>query len=196
VLAALLAAAAWWIAPASAGAHTIIEAPDLQARTLWQGWVDASLIPTASVVVRVAGNQCDATTEACTISSVRPMVVNFPDTTYLWGPLYAYDTSDRLAEQLNFMHEMGHVRDFSSRRHDYRRRFKTIMGLGGGWLWGHRRDGTVVQPDEQFAMAFAYCSLYPHRPDWVIGHVYWGYDFYPTSRQYLQVCRLLDHLPV
>jgi hypothetical protein len=191
----LLAIAARWAVPASAEARTIIRAPNPNAQLLWQSWVDASLIPTASVVVEVTGHQCDATTEACTITSVRPMVVDFPDTTYLWGPVYAYDTTDRLAEQLNFMHEMGHVRDFSLHRHDYRDRFKAIMGLTGGWFWARRRDGTVEQPSEQFAMAFAYCSLYPRRPTWVMANVYWGYDFHPTSWQYLHVCRLLHRLP-
>lgn len=180
--------------------------PDSPTKTLYESWIAQSAVPTAPVTVEVHLHNCDKWgAEACTDTDARPMILVFPDLGYLFAPGYTDPNlaSDQLGTRLNFMHELGHVRDYSFQRHAYRKRFMRILGLTNGldsntqvsWGAAYNRAGNLVYPNEQFAMAFADCSVYPTALPWNVAHVvYPGYDFYPTPSEYTKLCSLIRSL--
>jgi len=137
--------------------------------------------------------------EACTLLG-SPPTIYYPDVEYLFRG--QGKDAEREAAYLNFLHELGHVYDFTQPRHPYRVRFLRIMRLPlagsaaeltrrmrpAGWM-----QAGLAQPDELFAMAYSYCAAALDFPTVkaIIHGVYWGYGYNPTRWQYNATCRLL-----
>lgn len=187
---------------ASARVGTDLVMPDGQARDLYTSWIAQSLVPTAPVKVILNSASC-ATSEgkmACTHIRQRPMSMDMVNLAYLWKPDPAYQSTDsdkaRTLVQFVFMHEMGHVRDYSFTRHAYRAKFLRIMGISvdpGRWRVGWR-GLQVVRPDEQFAQGYAFCAIYPTMPDPATRALLHEYGYDPSPSQYAQVCDLMRNL--
>ena len=179
--------------------------PDGPTKVLYESWIAQSAVPTAPVTVKVHLHDCTKYgVAACTDANSRPMIMVFPDLGYLFDPGFQ-DTrlaADQLETHLNFMHELGHVRDYSFRRHAYRRKFMRILRLSSGlhgvkpsWDAAYNRGGQLIYPYEQWAMAFADCSVFSDALPWQVAHVvYPGYDFYPTAGEYTKLCSLIRSL--
>jgi hypothetical protein len=142
-----------------------------------RNWAAHSAVPTANATITVVPTSCpEGEVEACS-TTTGPFQLYMPD-----------GGAQEEATHLNFLHELGHVFDFSARTHRYRARFLSIMHFGGtAWM------DSEVQPDELFAMAYSYCAAgldFP-RMKYALRHIYWGYGYSPTARQYRQTCALL-----
>jgi hypothetical protein len=102
----------------------------------------------------------------------------------------AFSRSDRLRVRLTFLHEIGHVFDLlDAGPKGYRRAFARIMGRPFAQAGPMRWD-----LEEQFAMGYAFCAVYPDYDAAAYARtVWWGYDYLPTADQYARVCNLLRH---
>lgn len=194
------------LAPTGASAVTL-DMPAGPTRDLYQGWADTADVPTISGIVKVHLHNCDKwQTAACTDSDAHPMIIVFPDLGYLFAPGFvdARLYQDQTSTHLNLIHELGHVLDFTLKdRGHYRERFMRILRLSSGldgnrelsWDAAYNRNGDLVTPFEQFAMAYADCGVYPNGYPWSIMHItYPGFGFYPTASQYQRVCSLIRSL--
>ena len=166
-----------------------------------QAWADAATVPTAPITLTVRPEACwQFRAEACTMFGAS-LALEYPDLEYLWSGAQG-SAAAREAAHLNFLHELGHVYDFTQRVHPYRPRFLRILGIQdaesaraqgrlsrpAGWLVSGQ-----LQPDELFAMAYSYCAdgLTYAAAQQTMRNVYWGYGYAPTRRQYDAICKLL-----
>jgi hypothetical protein len=152
------------VTPAAAQAITL-QGPDPAATAWFQAWADRSLIPTARTTVRLALDQC-GDTEACIDINTTPFTLHFVDDRYLWTD-YANDPSedrDRISDELNFMHELGHVLDFSVTHHAYRNVFMRIMRFHPWRVDEYNQD--VVPSTTQLRHVRRALMLQRHPGDW------------------------------
>jgi hypothetical protein len=162
-------------------------------------------LPSAKVTVAVRPENCrQDIAEACTVFGPPPTIY-FPDVEYLFSGGQGTD-AERESVYLNFLHELGHVYDFTQTVHAYRRPFLRILRLpleessrGAAADLTHRvrpsswMHAGSAQPDELFAMAYSYCAAGLDFSELraTIHGVYWGYGYDPTRRQYEAICSLL-----
>jgi hypothetical protein len=147
-----------------ARAVSLISPRDAMAPRL-QAWADAAAVPTTKAAVVVLPEGCrQENAEACTVLGPAPTLY-FPDLEYLFRGQGS--DVEREAVHLNFLHELGHIYDFTTARHPYRARFLRIMRLPlvgsaaalrrrarpAGWM-----QAGQAPADELFAMAYSYCA--------------------------------------
>jgi hypothetical protein len=194
-----------------AHANTTLRMPDGPAHTLYQRWVDESNVPTADITIDVSLENYDSG-HAAGMEYVRPsrrhpegvgIRLRFPDLSYLAqpdgtpNPLYGPEQLDSV--HALFMHEIGHVFDWSH-RHDFdngqassplRRGFLRLMTLGDDWFSSETNPHEVtfdgIAPVETFADAYADCAT----PSDVYRN-YQGYgSWIPARGQRAATCRLI-----
>jgi hypothetical protein len=179
------------VAASTSSAATIIGHDD--QTPMFQSWVDAAapLAPLPNVPIDVIQEPCppEIAYDAywCMDPVSRPpRVWTGNNSAYLWQFAELYSDGDRLGTRLTFLHEIGHVFDLASPgRKGYRRAFTRALGRRWPGWWSR---------DEQFAMAYAFCAMYPHYQDAAFARtVWWGYGYSPTSRQYERVCFVIRH---
>ena len=161
---------------------------------MFQSWVDAAapLVPLPNVPIEVIQEPCppEIAQDAywCMDPKSRPTRVwTGTSSAYLWGLADLYSERDRLTTRLTFLHEIGHVFDLAAPGpKGYRRAFVRAMGRRwSGWWWPRY---------EQFAMAYAFCAMYPHYDEAAFARtVWWGYNYKPTREQYERVCFAIRH---
>ena len=149
---------------------------DLQT-PMFQSWVNdaAPLVPLPNVPIEVIQERCPPQIARDAYWCMDPKsaptrVWTGANSAYLWGPANLYSERDRLTTRLTFLHEIGHVFDLAARGpKGYRRAFIRNMGKRlSGWWWS---------PSEKFAMAYAFCAMYPHYKDAAFARsVWWGYS--------------------
>jgi len=200
---------------APAGAQLTVEGPASDAMIpRLQQWVREDAMPAGQGVVEVTPENCLAMqAEACTYWTHAPtFAMYFPDLEYLWSEA-GHSDGERESTALNFYHEVGHVLDFSLRRHSYRPKWFEIMRyqapatarqareLAGPrnaplWLSALDAEGEEVIPDEQFAQAYDYCAagMGYRQMEATMRTTYWGFSYDPSPRQYREACRLISTL--
>lgn len=189
------------VTPTAAQATTTLAGEESQTQALFQSWIASSLAPTPNVTVPLHFDACPQNIAPnatwCTDQRTHGIWTG-ADYGYLWRSP-SYSDRDHLVVQLTFLHELGHVIDNTVGPKDYRRRFAQIMGYrkGGDWLDAQTNDGKWVRPDEQFAMAYGFCSLYAHYDDAAYARsVWWGYSYAPSKDQFERACHLVRSLDV
>jgi hypothetical protein len=193
---ALLLSVAITVAVVAAGtgnAATIV-GHDRQS-PMFQSWVDAAapLVPVPNIPVEVIQQPCPpaiarGATWCMDPKSFPTRVWTGTNSAYLWELAGLYSDRDRLTTRLTFLHEIGHVFDLATPGpKGYRRAFIRAMGTRwSGWRWSASY--------EQFAMAYAFCAMYPHYDDAAFARsVWWGYNYNPTREQYERVCFAIRH---
>jgi hypothetical protein len=161
--------------------------PDGAAKTLYQGWVDTSRMPTPTMTVPVRLRDCDERSMTCMAWIDGHVEIYFPDLADLAGP--QYDGRDLELARGTFLHELGHVVDWS-RRHPgtHRERIMRLLDLEGGW-WSWRYED--VPPGETFGDAFSYCAQGRSPQE----SRYEGYRAYhPSPRVHRKVCALIEEM--
>lgn len=190
----------------SAEARTILYGSEGPTQDLYQSWIDHALVPSADVPVHLHYEMCPAEYTGgephafCMDHLHGPIGIWVGNDvgTQLWSDTTGYWTDEhRIRLQLDVMHEVGHVFDYTPRSRVYRKVFARIMGYGQrgrffSWRLAETAK-TIVYPDEQFATAYAFCANYAHYDDAAFALTVWPdmYDYTPTRAQYERVCRLL-----
>ncbi len=147
---------------------------------MFQSWVDAAapLVQLPNVPIEVIQERCppEIAHDAywCMDPESNPTRVwTGNNSAYLWGLADLYSECDRLTTRLTFLHEIGHVFDLACPgSKGYRRAFVRAMGRRWTGWWSRY---------EQFAMAYAFCAMYPHYHDAAFARtVWWGYGYNPN----------------
>ena len=179
-------------ATASASARPTLVGGDAQT-PLYQSWVDeaAAVVPVPDLPVTVIQAPCplmDATW--CVDRNPPARLWTGGSTLYLWEHPETYDEGGRLMVRLAFLHELGHVFDLvGPGPKGYRKAFART--LGRPLIRGARGRWSL---DEQFAMAYSFCAMYPHYADAAFARtVWWGYGYAPTPAQYERACFVIRH---
>lgn len=186
---ALGSVAAWAAAPVAeqaARAAPALGAVKLVARDgrplpgRWQGYADASLMPTVPGRVKVILTGCPAMPRAAgCVYTRRPRVV--------------YLRSGLRDPRGVLLHELGHLYDLRVLNDRDRRRFRRIMHRPVGVRWWRGRGA----PAELFAEAYSWCARYAR----IVSIArYSSYGYRPTARQHAAICALIrrsaaDRLP-
>lgn len=200
VLAVLLLAAQASAAPIQLG-RTILTGGDPAHRAQYQAWIDAGTAPQAAVYVRLLEADCPETEEpgvpCVSTDDGRRWRLYMPP--YLLEP---QNVEGRFAE-LDLLHEVGHIYDFSYTRDRHRTRFMRVFGYEG-WL------DPLNTTWEKWAMAYAYCSAglpwaqyrreLPADGAFASKHStehggFWGYGYDVGKRDYRAACRVVGTRP-
>jgi hypothetical protein len=165
----------------------LLVTPQVQATTIdappsspvpYQAWADSSLVPTPPGTIDVVEQAC-APKPACT-SAGGPVFVGAGE--ILGG---GWDQPWPRLHEL-FMHELGHQFDFKVLTDADRAAFSDLIG-DPGVPW-HTEGGNP--PGEQFAEAFAYCSLHRALPRGQ-SRLLLGYTYEPNREVFRLACRLI-----
>jgi hypothetical protein len=131
------------VAAPALGAVRLVSRSGLRLAGRWQGWADASLMPTVPGRVRVVLSGCPAMRRAAgCVYSKRPRVI--------------YLRSGLRDPRGVLLHELGHVYDLRVLNNRDRGRFRRIMGRSAKRRWWRGS----LPPAEQFAEANSWCARY------------------------------------
>lgn len=137
----------------------------------WQGWADASLMPTVPGRVKVVLTGCPAMPRAA-------------GCVYTRRPRSIYLRSGLRDPRGVLLHELGHLYDLHVLNQRDRGRFGRIMGSSPKRRWW--RGGRPLA--EQFAEAYSWCARYAR----IVSIArYSSYDYRPTARQHRLICTLI-----
>jgi hypothetical protein len=140
----------------------------LGATDPYQEWADQSLIPTPPSAIVVEDSPEGA-------HVIPPRTIHF----YLGEVVRAEDPTLRAL----FLHEVGHVADFTMLRPKLRRAFARLFRFRPAFWYD------VF--GERFAMAYAFCALgVPDPPT----DYFWGYGYSPPAWRHKRACALMQRL--
>lgn len=90
-----------------------------------------------------------------------------------------------------FLHELGHVFDWSMMNDESRVSFQRLSGNWKPWFGG---EGVVRPPYEQFAEAYKTCAFYgaAYDPNRLL--ILQTYHWIPSKRTNARVCRLIERV--
>lgn len=163
-LAALLLA----VTPASA---VVVQRPDGGSPAQYQQWADASLVPTVPGVVNVRRADCPAWPgRSCAAADGR-----------------VYMAPRQILVRGTWLHELGHLFDWTFMSDSLRWRFRQLIHDGRAWHLDPRSH--VSSPQERFADAYAVCAMYRQIPASFYGAV--SFDYSPGPRTHRLVCSLI-----
>jgi hypothetical protein len=151
--------------PAGTRAATVIYDTGAPALAL-QGWIDASYVPVAPVLVIVHLGACYDGGRTCT----------YPGSPWIW--LNEPPNEMRVA----FAHELGHVFDYFVLTDANRLTFRRLVGDTRPW-----RSTGGNSPHEKFAEAYGLCF----RHLTIGARHYEDYDYNPTPDLHRRVCSLI-----
>jgi hypothetical protein len=151
--------------PCAAQAVTLVT-PDGRVARPYQGWANASRVPTVNRTVTVIEGRCPIGGPACTSGDGR-----------LW--IQPGIPTRRFV----LLHELGHQFDYRAMTDPFRAAFEWAIGETDPW-----RDGTFSSPHEKFAEGYAICAMPPATRG---GPMQGGHDYRVTGRQYRYVCDLI-----
>ncbi len=161
------------VAPASPGTArlTTVRMPQPSGSDLsaYQGWLDRSKVPTPPGEIIYFNGFCPYAYPGAAPEEARAAgCVAGTNTIYLeQSP--GYVSSDRMGARYEFMHEVGHVYEnvLFAGHPEYRQRVRTILGDSRALCsWNGDSNGSGSRrscdtpPNEYFADAYAFCSLY------------------------------------
>lgn len=85
-----------------------------------------------------------------------------------------------------FLHELGHVFDFTTMNDRSRSAFQAVTGDRRPWHAGYTRS-----PSEQFAEAYRTCAVYRRPPHYELGGLFAAAAYRPTADQWLRACNVI-----
>lgn len=162
-----LVATLFAVLPNPASAATLVAADGSSASGPYQGWVDASALPTPAGAITVREGTGPCSSAAC--STYAPATV--------W--------MGRHAGRQDLLHEIGHHFDAERMSSGARAAFTRLAGLGAR-PW----KGGANPPNERFAAAYAMCGTSSSAP----ARTHWEYGYRPSVSEHRAVCGLIGQV--